>query len=333
MAFADLSKSAPGAPLTADSTDAIEIAEIRHRPEWDVLIRALPFPHLPQSWAYAEAKAATGPWSIRRIVFRRAGRPVAVATVLQLRIVGISVLNRVNRGPLFFDPVPGEDLEQAVYTALRARFGRWWRGAALLVAPALLARSESDALLRLVGLRRWHARGWRSGRIDLTLSEDQIWAGLGSTFRNRLRHAQRMAATVRIADDAETYDWMVARHLENMREKGFRAASAQFLHTLRASLPEGAVTVFQLLDDGVPVAGMSVVRFGTECEYHVGWFGTAGRRLNPGNTLMWAIIREMKQRGCTRFDLGGMLEGSGYTQFKRTMRPTEYELAGDWWSL
>lgn len=332
MTLLDVSKSASEAQPEAARIDAIEIAEITHRPEWDILIRAVPFPHLPQSWAYAEAKAATGPWSVRRIVFRQAGRAVALATVLQMRVLGMSLLNRVNRGPIFLDAAPGEPLQRAVYAALRARYGHWWQGA-LLVAPALLARSSSDALLRQVGLRRWHARGWRSGRIDLNRSEAEIWAGLGPTFRNRLRHAQRTSATVRIADDAETYEWMVARHLENMRDKGFRAASAEFLRTLRASLPERAVTVFQLIENEVPVAGMSVVRFGAECEYHVGWFGSTGRRLNPGNALMWAIITEMKRRGCTRFDLGGMLEGSGYTQFKRTMRPAEYELAGDWLSL
>ena len=84
---------------------------------------------------------------------------------------------------------------------------------------------------------------------------------------------------------------------------------------------------------GQPVAGMSVVRFGRRAEYHIGWFGPEGRKLNAGNFLMWEVIKEMKRRGVTDFDVGGMRPGDGYTRFKRTMRPVEFRLAGEWVSL
>jgi hypothetical protein len=48
---------------------------------------------------------------------------------------------------------------------------------------------------------------------------------------------------------------------------------------------------------------------------------------------MWSVVCEMKRRGVTSFDLGGLRIGDGYTQFKRTMRPAEYELAGEWISI
>lgn len=332
MALTDVSRTVASAADAGTRAAPVEIVDVVERGEWDLLMGALPFPHLPQSWAYAEAKAATGPWSPRRVAFRQRGRILAIATVLHLRVLGVTVLNRVNRGPIFVDADPGEADQRAVIGALRHWFGRWWRGA-LMLAPALTEQASSNKLLRDLGFRRWNPRGWRSGRIDLTRSEVEIWTGLGSAFRNRSRTARRAGATVRVADDAATYDWMIAHHLENMRDKGFRAVSAGFLRTLRDTLPEGGVSVFQLLVDGEAVAGMSVVRFGDDCEYHVGWFGAEGRRLNAGNALMWAVITEMKRRGCTRFDLGGMLDGSGYTQFKRSMRPAEYALAGDWLSL
>ena len=34
-----------------------------------------------------------------------------------------------------------------------------------------------------------------------------------------------------------------------------------------------------------------------------------------------------------QFDVGGLKPGDGYTQFKRTMRPIEFRLAGEWMSL
>jgi lipid II:glycine glycyltransferase (peptidoglycan interpeptide bridge formation enzyme) len=93
------------------------------------------------------------------------------------------------------------------------------------------------------------------------------------------------------------------------------------------------VTVFRMMAGDVPVAGMSVVSFGTHCEYHVGWFGPEGRKLNAGNFLRWGVMREMKRRGFSTFDVGGLKPGDGYTQFKLTMKPNQYELCGEWMSF
>ena len=202
----------------------------------------------------------------------------------------------------------------------------------MIVATALTSDDLATRLLPRAGYHRIRAQGWASGRIDLRRSEDALWAGLASTFRNRVRQSEKKGARVRVAQDAQSYAWMIERHLENMREKGFSAADATMLLALRDAAPQD-VTVFQLLDGDRPVAGMSVVRFGHAAEYHIGWFGEDGRKLNAGNALMWAIIRELKQKGVEWFDVGGMREGDGYTQFKRTMRPREYSLAGEWGTL
>jgi lipid II:glycine glycyltransferase (peptidoglycan interpeptide bridge formation enzyme) len=189
-----------------------------------------------------------------------------------------------------------------------------------------------DALLRRAGYRLRHRQSWMSGRIDLSDTEEGLWSRMASTFRNRVRNAEKAGAALRIADDAGTYAWMVARHIENMDEKGFAAASPSLLETLRATSP-GNVTVFQLVHDGAAVAGMSVVRFGTHAEYHIGWFGPEGRKLNAGNFLMWNVLLELKRRGVATFDVGGLKPGDGYTRFKRTMKPDEYVLAGEWVSF
>lgn len=315
---------------TGDAREVITIQLVADQARWDNLIASCPDPHLPQGFAYGEGKAAKG-WTIRRALFLAAGKPVAIATVLELRRFGLRLVNRINRGPLFLDAAPSDDTMVAVYTALRCRWGRIWT-APLLIAPALPFGPETDTLLRRAGFRLRHRRSWQSGRIDLTVGEDALWAGLASTFRNRVRQAEKAGAELRIAEDDETYEWMLARHAENMAERGFNAADATLLRALRNSDPE-AVSVFQLLHQGHAVAGMSVVRFGTHAEYHVGWFGPAGRKLNAGNFLMWQVLRELQRRGVKTFDVGGLKPGDGYTRFKQTMKPAEYQLAGEWMSF
>jgi len=317
-----------GANAAASGTVTLRAVTDQHR--WDALVAQAPHPHLPQSFAYGAGKAATG-WPAQRIEFLQDRRTMAFATVLQIKRFGITLLNRVNRGPVFLEAAPDEETILGVFRALRRHHGHFWQGP-LLIAPALPRGADASRLLRQAGYMLRHERSWTSGRIDLTRSEDEIWAGFGSTFRNRVRNAEKSGATLDVAMGAAAYEWMLARHSENMADKGFSAASPELLRTLRETAPE-SVLVFRMMIEDVPVAGMSVVSFGTYCEYHVGWFGPEGRKLNAGNFLMWGVMREMKRRGLAVFDVGGLKPGDGYTQFKLTMKPAEYELSGEWMSF
>jgi lipid II:glycine glycyltransferase (peptidoglycan interpeptide bridge formation enzyme) len=309
---------------------AVALRVVGDRRRWDALTATAPHPHLPQSFAYGAGKAATG-WPAERVEFLLDGRTVAFATVLQIKRFGVTLLNRVNRGPVFLDAEPEDEVVLGVYRALRRHHGRFWQGP-LLIAAALPRGDTSSRLLRKAGYLLRHERSWTSGRIDLTRSEDDIWRGFASTFRNRVRNAERSEARLEISGSAEAYEWMLARHRENMDAKGFSAATPAMLRALRDAAAD-TVTVFRMMAGDVPVAGMSVVSFGTHCEYHVGWFGPEGRKLNAGNFLMWGVMREMKRRGFSTFDVGGLKPGDGYTQFKLTMKPNQYELCGEWMSF
>lgn len=317
-----------GANTAAGSIVTVRAVTDRNR--WDALTTQAAHPHLPQSYAYGAGKAATG-WRARRIEFLYDGRTVAFATVLQIRRLGLTLLHRVNRGPVFLEAEPGEAVILGVYRALRRHHGRFWQGP-LLVAPALPRGESARRLLREAGYLKRHERSWTSGRIDLTRSEDDIWRGFGSTFRNRVRNAEKSGARLEVASGDGAYEWMLARHRDNMADKGFSAADPVLLRALRQAAPD-TVLVFRMMLNDMPLAGMSVVSFGSHCEYHIGWFGAEGRKLNAGNFLMWGVMREMKRRGLAVFDVGGMKPGDGYTRFKQTMKPVEYELCGEWMSI
>jgi len=320
----DLTSQAGGA------ADDVSVRLVSDKGEWDRFMAQVPNPHLPQSFAYGEGKAADG-WRVERAVFTRGGRTIAVATILSLHRVGLRLLNRINRGPIFLSADPHDEDIVAVYSEIRHRWGRLPR-TPLLIAPALPKHAGSDSLLRRAGYRRRQQQSWCSGRIDLSVADDVLWKGVSSGFRNRVRNAEKAGAALRIADDPTTYGWMLERHVENMSTKKFSAVNPELLRALRDAAPED-VLVFQAMHGDKPVAGMSVVRFGTHAEYHVGWFGPEGRKLNAGNFLMWHIMVEMKRRGVLVFDVGGLKPGDGYTRFKQTMNPVEYALVGEWMSF
>jgi len=307
------------------ATELPVLRDVADRGEWDELVARAPFPHLPQSFAYGEGKRAAG-WRPRRVVFMRNDRPLAAATVLEGRPLGIRLLTRVNRGPFFFDAEPSAADIFAVHAALRRR----WRGP-LLIGPALVDSSRTREVLRKLGLRR-RVDGWTSGRISLERSEEELWASYSSPFRNQVRQGEKTGASIDVSQAPAAYRWMVEQHVQNMRDKRFSGPRPVMLNGLREAAPE-TVMVFRLLLEGEAVAGMSVVRFGRGAEYHIGWFGPRGRQVKAGNLLMWAVQKELRRQGVAWFDIGGLKPGDGYTQFKRTMRPVEFSLCGEWIGL
>ena len=303
------------------------MTEIGDAAHWAELLGSAENPQLTQTFAYGAAKGAQN-WRVVRVCLSIAEVPVAICQVLEKRVFGLRVVSRINRGPTMLEAQPSSERILFVYRAIRQRWGHWYSGP-LTIAPSLSLSDENVALLRQAGYIRRTRKGWWSGRIDLTPPLDAIKAGFASVFRNRLKKALETPLTLRVASDVETVDWMIARHVENMRDKGFSAVDAGFLASLRATAPQDYI-VFQAMLGDKPVAGMSVIRFGAIAEYYTGWFGPEGRDANAGNFLMWSIMAEMKARGCAAFDIGGLYEGHGYTQFKRGMRPLEYRLVGEW---
>ena len=183
-----MSPIATAAGNRADAKVAVDL--VTDAETWDALIANAPFPHLPQSFAYGEGKRAKG-WTVRRAAFRLGDRIIAFATVLERRVLGIRIVARVNRGPIFLDATPTPEAIVAVYSALK----RHWRGP-LLIGPALEFNDTNRALLRAAGFRLRNDGGWLSGRVDLRRSEQDIWAGFASTFRNRVRQSEKAGAPV-----------------------------------------------------------------------------------------------------------------------------------------
>lgn len=183
-----------------------------------------------------------------------------------------------------------------------------------------------------LGFRDRRRHGWMSARVDLRMDEDRVRANLAPTWRNRLKKAESAGLTLAISQAPEDVDWMIDRHAENMSEKGFSGPAPALVKALYRAAPDD-VFVFQALLADRPVGGMLVYRFHHTAEYYVGWFARDGRKANVSNCLYWRSVLEMKNRGCSFFDLGGYSVSDRYGHFKRGMRGDEYQLLNEWTAL
>jgi len=252
---------------------------------------------------------------------------VAICELLDKSLAGFRWASRLNRGPLFLDADPGDDVVRDVYRALRSRW-KHLRGV-LVLAPALTADAENYRMMTEIGFRDHHVRGWCSDRVDLRLDEEQLRKNLASTWRNRLRAAERTGLVLRVSQSPEDVEWIIDRHVENMREKGFSGPSPALLRALYRAAPDDFL-IFQARLGEETVGGMMVNRFSHTAEYYVGWFGREGRKANVGNFMFWQIALELQRRGCRWFDLGGYSSSDRFGRFKQGMRGVEYELLNEW---
>jgi lipid II:glycine glycyltransferase (peptidoglycan interpeptide bridge formation enzyme) len=304
----------------------VDITVATDRDHWDALFSYLPQPHFPQSSCYGEGKRAEG-WDVERLVFAGEGQPLALAQVLVKRFAGFPVA-RINRGPLFFDRDPDAQTRDAVLRALRRRH-QFLRRGVLLLAPALPGGDESTRALRAAGFRLRKPFAWGSSIIDLSRSLEEIHAALHPDWRTKLRKSQKSGVTLRVRTDRDAVEWLLDRHVENMREKQFVGPTPEFVRAVVEAAP-GRFRMLQAIVDGKPQAALLVMRFGQVAENFIGWFGEAGRRVAAGNFVMWNSVIEMKLAGCRSLDLGGYSVDERYGRFKRGMRGTEYRLSGEW---
>ena len=298
---------------------------IARQDEWSALVAQVEHPHLVQSWAYGEAKAKTG-WHPRRLAIDRAGKPVALCLVLDKRLAGVRVASRVNRGPMLLDQADPDIA--GIYRALR-RSSRFPLGRPLLIGPALPDTDMAAQLARGAGYRPLRRTGWGSAYLDLRQAESELRKHLRQSWRRHLTVSERHGLTLRISQTRDDVAWMIDRHVENMREKGFDKPTAALVRAMHEAAPDDFL-VFQVCLDGTPVGGAGIFRFGLTAEYYIAWYAPEGRKVNAGNFLIWNAAIEMQRRGCRYFDLGGYSSGTGYGDFKRPMNGTEYVLLGEY---
>ena len=317
--------------LAAEDVPRVAIAEITSRPQWERLSGEVDAPHFPQSWAYGEGKRGHGWSAVERLVFEDHEGPVAICQVLLRRVLGVPIVARINRGPLFLSRTAADEQQAAVFHALRRRWRAGRRGL-LMIAPALPMTEDSATLLRASGFREWRAGGWGSAVIDLVPTPEAIRASLSSKWRNHLNAALRASMDIRVRADPSAFEWMLERHAAHMKARNFVGPPVEFVRHMMASSPCD-FRVFQALVEGEPVCGILVARFSSRAETFLSWTSDAGRRSNAHHRLLWHVITEMKDAGCDALDLGGYTTSEKYGAYKRGMKGREYRLTGEWLAL
>jgi len=300
------------------------------REEWTRTIHGLPNLSLMQTWEYAEAKVATGPWKSFRAIVRDGEEIVAAVqgTMRPLPVAGGGLV-WINRGPILMNDSVRFD---SVLEAIAGWSER--RGWYVRIAPPLSKGVLSEDGLTSVGFRRTQTGGWCSSAVDLNLTADDLRSRLEQKWRNQLNKAIRDGVTVDCSTSKEVFDGYVGEYSETVKRKGFETTvTRDFLVALEAALPEDRKLIVFVASHQRQALGSGLIAvYGHTAEYLAGSISDKGRQLNAGNALLWAAMIEMQRRGFRRFDVGGMhpeRTPKGIYAFKASLRGTPYCLENE----
>ena len=311
-------------------SSALAFESIDDRARWERLLNSSDRAHSVQAFGYGAAKAANG-WHVSRHVLSLNGQPVAMVQALEKRVLGMRLVTRINRGPMFLVDNPSDELVIATYRALRRRWAMF-PFSILLLAPALEDNPHNLALLAKAGYRKRTGNGWGSARLNLNQPTETLFQSFEHSWRKAIRASEKAGVTVQVVDGEAAHQWMIDHHLLNMAEKGFSGHDAAFLRSLRQSSGSDYV-LLQAMHEGKPVAGLVILKCGLVSDSIVAWFGEEGRKVKAGNAITWAAICELQRRGCVSYDVGGIGSGKGFASFKSGMNGTEYYLPGEYIGL
>ena len=230
---------------------------------WDAALRALPDPHVLQSWLWGDLKAHQG-WRVQRHLWQAAGRPLACAQLL-LEQRRDAWLGYVPKGPA----VDWSDAEQV--TEVLADLERIARDEDLLLVkidPDVTAESATGkALVACLRDRGWHysfeqLQFRNTLVIDLRPDLDEILARMKGKGRYNIRLAVRKGVTVRPATPADL-PLLVDMYMETAQRERFAIREpAYYRETWRAFLQSGFGSGFIAEVGGDPVAMLILLHFG-----------------------------------------------------------------------
>ncbi|MHB0858703.1 MAG: lipid II:glycine glycyltransferase FemX [Anaerolineae bacterium] len=271
---------------------------------WDAFVEGSPRGHLLQCTRWGGLKARFG-WQVERLALTRGGSIVAGAQVFFRPIpCGMGQLAYVPMGPL----VDWSDrlIVSALLTSLR-RTARQRHAFCLKLEPHTPDDLNTARVLCSHGLcaSEQTVQERRTIIVDLTGSEEEVWARLNSRTRQKVRSAIRKGVTVRngTPEDATIFGALAqvtaCRHNIAMHTtEYYRAAFDLFV-------PDHAKLLLATYQGHV-LAGVFVFAVGCKalCMYAVS--GTSHRELMPTYLLQWEAIKWALQKGCHEYDLCGI---------------------------
>jgi lipid II:glycine glycyltransferase (peptidoglycan interpeptide bridge formation enzyme) len=279
-----------------------------------------------QTWSFEAVHSRAK--SVSHCIVERGGRPAAAAQVRIARFPLIPFgVAQVFWGPMCRESGGPADVEGLAHLAnvLKEEYGKR-RGLLVRLLPhAYEDTPECDAVLQALEsngfVKSSRGRIYRTFRMNLSRSHDELRASLAQKWRNQLNRAERNDLEIEEGDDLGRFDLFADLYREMMARKKFDTDVdvEKFREMVRNRDEFAWLRVFICRSGGVASAAVVVSAVGDTGIYLLGATNSEGMKSKSSYLLHWRVISWLKERGCRWYDLGGINPQSnpGVFHFKK----------------
>ncbi len=257
---------------------------------WDQFIAAHPDSHVLQTGNWGVLKSGFG-WSAEHIICGESG-----AQVLFRRLpLGFSIAY-VPKGPVNLSDELLSELDKVC-----------------LKNKAIFLKIEPFAWEPDTAWQRLEDLGWyksepvqprRTVTIPLTISAEDILAGMKQKTRYNIRLAEKKGIEVRQSDDYALFAEMA---LVTGKRDGFGVHTAAYYQKVKDLFSvNGKAVLLMATFENQPVAGIIVLAHGRTAWYMYGASTDSERNRMPTYLLQWEAIKWAQSLGCEGYDLWGI---------------------------
>ncbi len=246
---------------------------------------------LTQSEAFERTCATLG------ITTTRLDSGAGTCLIQSRRLPILGAFHLVSRGPVVQDT----GSVAAFLDAIRREI----RGPLVVNAPI----SEE----RIGGLKI--VKGAELALVDL-VTPDAMRSRLQQKWRNQLNKAEATGLVVTDQPlDATRHAWFLEAEAKQQKTRGYKSYPTGFLLAFAAA-NKGQARLYSAAYEGMPVAGMLILKHGAMATYQAGVTTVTGRQHCAHNLLLWNVMRDLQERGVSRLDLGRVDLSPGLRRFK-----------------
>ena len=191
--------------------------------------------------------------------------------------------------------------------------------------PQLIMNPTNSAKLEKLGLKKspMHLAAEHTVIIDLSLSEEDLLAGMRRQTRYEVRRAEKLGIVVKTSDSEDDFKEFHRVQLATAKRQGFVPPSLKALLAIREAFGDAAMIYKAVTGEGEPIAYGLVIKDGIEGDYYEAASTDLNRKLPGAYALLWRAMRDLKAAGCERFNLWGIAPAghpehryAGVTTFK-----------------
>lgn len=173
--------------------------------------------------------------------------------------------------------------------------------------------------------------------LELTVSEEQLFADLKPKTRYNIRLAQRKGVEIMEDNSSTAFKEYLTLTKETTKRQHFYAHDETYHTRMWETLhPAGIAHLFRAIYQNKTIATWILFLFNNVLYYPYGASSSENREVMASNLMMWEAIRWGKQHNAKFFDMWGALppnpdpkdDRQGFHRFKEGYSPRHVEFAG-----